>query len=97
VQHIVLFRFADGTTDAQIDALSAGLDALPLAIAEIRTYRHGRDLGASDTSWDYAVVGEFDSVADWRTYRNHPVHLDLIRTLIEPITTDRASVQLDLG
>jgi hypothetical protein len=97
VRHIVLFRFAEGTPDERVDDLTAGLDALPPAIPEIRRYEHGRNLGVTPGTWDYALVAEFATLDDQRTYRDHPVHQKLIRELVEPITTDRAAVQLDLG
>lgn len=96
IRHIVLFRFAPGTPDERIDDLQAGLDALPPAIPQIRRYEHGRNLGVTPGTWDYGLVAEFDSVDDQRTYRDHPVHQQLIRELVEPITTDRASIQLSL-
>jgi hypothetical protein len=96
VRHIVLFRFAEGTPDQRIDDLTAGLDGLPPAIDVIRRYEHGRNLGVSPGTWDYALVAEFDSVDDQRTYRDHPVHQKLIRELVEPITSERAAIQLDI-
>ena len=95
VRHIVLFRFAEGTPGERIDDLTAGLDALPAAIDVIRRYEHGPDLGVSPGTWDYALVAEFATLDDQRTYRDHPVHQKLIRELVEPITTDRASIQVD--
>jgi len=74
LRHMALFRFAEATTDAQVAELSAGLDRLPAAIPEIAAYRHGRDAGINDTSWDYAVVGDFASTDDYVVYRDHPVH-----------------------
>ena len=97
LRHIVLFRFAEGTPDERVADLTAGLDALPPAIPEIRRYEHGRNLGVTPGTWDYALVAEFATLDDQRTYRDHPVHQKLIRELVEPITTDRAAVQLDLG
>lgn len=94
LRHIVLFRFADGTTEAQIADLAAGLDGLPDAIPEIESYQHGLDAGINDTSWDYVVVGDFASTVDYLVYRDHPVHQHLIRTLVLPIASDRASIQL---
>jgi hypothetical protein len=96
IRHIVLFRFAEGTTDQQVAELSAGLSALPQEIAAIRSYRHGPDAGIVDTSWDYAVIGDFESVEDYLTYRNHPIHQQLIRDKVEPIAEARASVQLQV-
>jgi hypothetical protein len=96
IRHIVLFRFAEGTPEERVTDLAAGLDALPPAIPEIRRYEHGRNLGVTPGTWDYAVVAQFDSVDDQRTYRDHPVHQQLIRELVEPIALDRASIQLTL-
>lgn len=96
VRHIVLFRFAEATPDERIDDLGAGLAALPAAIPQIRRYEHGRNLGVTPGTWDYGLVAEFDSVEDQRTYRDHPVHQKLIRELVEPITADRASIQVSL-
>ena len=45
IRHVVVFRWNESVTDEQLVAMSAALDALPAAIAEIVTYRHGRDLG----------------------------------------------------
>jgi hypothetical protein len=97
LRHVALFRFAETTTEAQIAELTAGLDKLPDAIPEIDAYQHGRDAGLNDTSWDYAVIGEFATPQDYLVYRDHPVHQHLIRTLVLPIVTDRASVQLTTG
>lgn len=97
LRHIVLFRFADGTTETQIAELAAGLGSLPDAIPEIESYQHGPDAGVNDTSWDYAVVGDFASTDDYLAYRDHPVHQHVIRTLVLPLVTDRASVQLTTG
>lgn len=97
LRHLALFRFAETTTDAQIAELAAGLDTLPGAIPEIAAYQHGRDAGVNETSWDYAVIGEFATPEDYLTYRDHPVHQHLIRTLVLPIVSDRAGVQLTTG
>jgi hypothetical protein len=96
IRHIALFRFAEGTEREQIAALATGLSGLPHAIDEIRAYRHGPDAGLNPTSWDYAVVGDFDSPEGYLAYRDHPVHQKLIAELVTPILADRASVQLKL-
>jgi hypothetical protein len=95
VRHMVLFRFKDGTSDEQIATLSAGLDALPTTIAEVRSYVHGRDMGVRAGNWDYGVMAEFDSVEDFQIYREHPDHQALVRDLLDPVSQERASVQID--
>jgi hypothetical protein len=97
VRHVVLFRFGEGTTDEQVQALADGLDGMPKAVGVMLDYRHGRDLGINEASYDYAVVGDFATVDDYLTYRDHPDHRALIRDLVTPIVAERFSVQFSLG
>ena len=96
IRHVVLFTFVDTVTNAQVDALAAALDSLPGAIPEIVTYRHGRDLGLSETTFDYAVTADFASEEDLAIYRSHPVHLRLIADHIEGNVGERAAVQFSI-
>ena len=93
IRHVVVFRFTDDASDAQVDRLAAGLDALPETVGLMLDYRHGRDMGLLDASWDYVLVAEFATVEDLMTYRDHPAHLALIRDLVEPIVAERVGVQ----
>ena len=96
IRHVVLFTFVDTVTSAQVDALAAALDSLPGEIPEIVTYQHGRDLGLSETNFEYAVTADFASEEDLAIYRSHPVHLRLIADHIEGNVADRAAVQFPL-
>jgi hypothetical protein len=96
-RHVVMFRWADGVDDMHVQAVGAGLDALVDAIPQIRRYHHGPDVGVNDGNFDYVVVGDFDSVEDYLVYRDHPVHLELIRTLIAGRVSERAAVQYEIG
>jgi len=92
-RHVVMFTFAEGTTDAQIDAVLQGLAGLPVAIPEIRKYSYGRDAGLAAGNFSVAVVAEFANEADYLVYRDHPDHQAVIRERIQPILADRAAVQ----
>ncbi len=93
IRHVVLFRFEDSITEAQIAGLSAALDALPAAIPEIVTYRHGRDVGLAPTNFDYTVTADFADVDGFAAYRDHPEHQRLIAEHITGRVADRAAVQ----
>lgn len=80
-----------------MQALADGLDAMVPEVPTIRSYRHGPDLGITEGAWDYAVVAEFETTADYRTYVAHPVHVDVVTTLVRPILGDIARVQLGPG
>lgn len=96
IQHIVLIRFADGASEDQVTHLAAGLSELPDLIPEIRAYRHGRDLGLRQTTWDYAVTGQYESAEAFQAYLVHPAHKALVAERLEPITAQRVSVQFDI-
>jgi hypothetical protein len=97
IRHIVLFRFSETATPEQVAHLAAGLTSLPERIPEIQAYRHGPDAGINEASWDYAVIGDFASSEDYKIYRDHPDHLELIRERVQPIMVEHASVQLAVG
>lgn len=96
LRHVVVFRWNDSVTDADLAAMAAALDALPAAIPEIADYRHGRDLGLNPANSQYAIVADFASADDFATYRDHPEHQRFIRDHITDKVADRAAVQFEL-
>jgi hypothetical protein len=96
LRHVVMFRFGDGTTGDQVQALADGLDRMPAAVGTTVHYHHGRDAGITEGAYDYVVVGDFATVDDYLTYRNHPDHQALIRDLVRPILAERASIQFEM-
>jgi hypothetical protein len=95
IRHVVMFRWHDSVTDEQVVAMSAALDALPAAIPEIVTYRHGRDLALAPTNFQYSITADFASVADFAVYRDHPEHQQFIAEHITDRVADRAAVQFE--
>lgn len=88
-----MFRWADHVDGDHVERVREAFDSLPTAVPEIRQYVHGSDVGVAEGNFDYVVVADFDDVASWRTYRDHPTHLVLIEELIKGHVTDRAAVQ----
>ena len=96
LKHTAIFTFVDRGTNEGIGAIDEGLASLPDVIDEIRSYSFGRDLGFSDTNYDYAVVGEFDSRADLDAYSAHPEHVRVLTTLIKPVMNDVVRIQFEI-
>lgn len=92
-RHVVMFKWEEHVDDDHVERARAGLSALPAEIDVIRSYVHGSDLGASEGTYDYVVVADFDNVADFQTYRDHPKHVQLIEQLIAGNVSDRAAIQ----
>lgn len=96
-RHVVLLRWKETATPEARRAVLDGLATLPGAIPELRSYRFGVDAGlAAEGNSDLAIVADFDDVAGYLVYRDHPVHQDVIVRLIRPITASRAAVQHQL-
>lgn len=94
LRHVVMFRWVEGITPDQVRDIAAGLDSLPAAIPEIRSYVHGPDAGINQGNADYVVVGDFATVEDYLVYRDHPVHQRLISDVLSPVIATRSAVQI---
>jgi Stress responsive A/B Barrel Domain len=96
LRHVALFRFEDGTTTAQVDALTAALRGLPVHVPSIREYTAGPDLGLVEANrFDYGVVATFDDEAGWRLYMDDAEHGRIRTELLTPIVKERAATQFE--
>jgi hypothetical protein len=93
-RHVVILKWKESATADERRAVREGFATLPGLIPEIRSYRVGEDAGfVQQGNGDMAIVADFDNVADYVVYRDHPVHQDLIARLMRPILESRAAVQ----
>jgi hypothetical protein len=95
LRHVVIFRWKEGTTAEQVQAITEALRALPAQIPELRGYDIGPDAGLADGNGDYAVVADVDDVAGWKAYREHPAHQRALVELITPVVASRIAVQYE--
>jgi hypothetical protein len=93
LNHIVMFRFKEGTTSEQVAEITEGLSTLPGEIDALVDYRFGPNAGITESSWDYGVCATFISDADYRIYAEHPAHTAVIRTTIMPAVDEIVRVQ----
>lgn len=96
LRHIVLFRWIEGISPEQIQAVSESLDSLPPAIPHISHYEHGQDAGINQGNFDYVVVGDFATIEDYLVYRDHPVHQRVIADVLAPLIATRCAIQVHL-
>ena len=93
-RHVVILKWKESATADERRALREALAQLPGLIPELRSYRVGEDAGlVQQGNGDMAIVADFDTVADYVVYRDHPVHQDVITRLMRPILESRAAVQ----
>ena len=73
LRHVAVFRWAEGTPPADVDAFAAALAGLPAVIPEIRSYRFGPDAGLGmSANADFAVVADFDDAEGYAAYATPP-------------------------
>jgi hypothetical protein len=94
-RHVVLVTWAQGATEQAKRALHEALPAMPAAIDTIREYRFGPDAGLNPANCDYAIVADFDDVAGYLRYRDHPAHRDLVERYVNPVVARRSAVQFE--
>ena len=95
IRHTVQLRFTQGTDDATITAIAESLHALPSLIPEIRAYAVERDLSLAADNADLVIQGDFDDVAGYETYRDHPAHRAIIEDQILPTLDERMATQIE--
>jgi len=93
LRHVAMFRWKEGTSDEQVDAIEVALATLPGAIPELRDYHFGRDMDLEPASFDFCVVADLDDEQSWAIYRDHPAHRKIIDELIKPFVETRVALQ----
>lgn len=96
IRHVVVFTWDDEMTDEMEQQLAAELTALAPRLAGMRSYHAGPDIGAAEGNYDFAVVADFDDLASYLAYRDHPHHQEIVGRLSRPHATSRAAVQYEI-
>jgi hypothetical protein len=93
IRHVALFTWTDGTTDEQRERVATELRTLPPMMTGMRAYAVGPDAGLGTGNYDFAVVADFEDLASYEAYRDHPAHRAIIEESIAPIRASRVAVQ----
>ncbi len=96
LRHVALFTWKPDASDVSIRAFADGLAGLSTRISEIRAYRFGPDVRLGGANEDFALVADFDDVAAYQRYGEHPAHRHLIAELLMPIVAGRHAVQYEM-
>lgn len=93
VRHVAMLRWHDSTDVAVRTTIVAEICALPDHIPSIREYAVGVDAGINEGNYDVVIVADFDDIAGYIEYRDHPEHQRVIREHVVPNLAARAAVQ----
>jgi hypothetical protein len=96
IHHVVLFRFNDGVSEAQVAELRAQLLGLAGVIPEIRRIAFGPNLASGAAEWPYVLVVDLDDLAAVQRYAEHPAHVDAVQRVLAPIRAARLAVDVEV-
>lgn len=91
IRHVVLFQFAPGTSDVQIDTYERDLIDYVAALDGVISYRLGRDAGLNPSTYDFSIVAEFEDEPAFRAYFDGDRHLEIQRATAEMIVAKASS------
>jgi len=96
-RHVAMFRWADHVDTEHVQRVHEAFDELADRTPGLRHHAHGSDVGVSEGTFDYLLVADFESVADWRVYRDHPTHVLLVEELISGHVIEQVAGQFQVS
>lgn len=95
IRHIVMFKLkefaAPAEKEAKMQEIKQKLEALIDKIDVLRMIRVDFNCNPEET-WDLILTTELDTLADVKTYAEHPEHVAVAKGIIGPVKADRACV-----
>ena len=92
-QAATVITMSGSTSVAPLAALLAKQYVKTHKNVKFKLAQGGSDVGVAEGNYDYAVVADFDNVADWRLFREHPAHLLFMEEHITGKLKGRAAIQ----
>ena len=80
LRHVVLFKFKETSTPADIDRIVAAFRGLPAKIAEIKGFEWGTDVSpeGKQQGLTHCFLVTFATAADRDAYLPHPAHKEFV-------------------
>jgi hypothetical protein len=92
--HVVTFKWKS-PDQAAANSIADALRDLVAGFDGVESYRCGSDIGLTPSSYDFAVVGTFNTRAAFEKYRDNPDHQRISKEMITPILDRTTVVQLE--
>lgn len=90
IQHIVMWKFREGTDPTEFLTRLAALDGVIDCIRSMKVRRSA----AENADFDAVLVAEFDTMADVEAYRTDPRHV-AVAALCKDIRVSRCAIDIE--
>jgi hypothetical protein len=95
IEHLVLFKWKDGTADHEVAKAHAALAALKGKLPEIVDLSIGKNFSARGQGYQSGLVVRFRTKADLEAYAVHPEHVRAVEACIKPIADSVIAVDYE--
>ena len=85
IEHIVLFKVAEGTPAEQTEAMMRGLKSLETEIPQVVSLSCGSNISDRGDGFTHGLVVRFESLEALDTYLKHPRHQQAVQEVVLPI------------
>ena len=94
IQHIVLLKWKDGTTDAEIDAAFAEAQQLVDGIDSVERVSLGRNRAQDDHGYTHALIVRLSDDDALSAYLEHPTRERYVREVLGPLEQERIEIDV---
>ena len=95
IRHVAVFRFTPEFGAEDREHWMSLLRALPDQIPELRSMSVGVDTLHGPSSYELAIVADFDDLEGLAAYTGHPAHAEVLR-ISGPVKTSLATVDFEV-
>ena len=85
IEHVVLFRVAEGTPEEQTEAMMRGLKSLETEIPQVVSLSCGPNISDRGDGFTHGLVVRFESPEALEIYLEHPRHQQTVQEFVLPI------------
>lgn len=95
IKHIVMWKFKDGTAEADKLEMKRQLEALKGIVPSLLDIQVGLDVLHAETSKDIVLYSEFRTLEDLSAYNSHPEHLKVV-DFVKSVVCERSAVDYEI-
>jgi hypothetical protein len=94
IKHVVLMKWKEPITDAQLATVNAAFTDMPKRVSGIVSSSFGADLSIFPGNADYMLVLDFANEDDFKNYVIHPAHAELMESVTGPLMESWSTAQI---